>query len=194
MRRTYEGGIGYSIRATNRKKARTDVCIMKLSIQDINGKAPYKVSPTGDEAFVVFATEHDVQYLVGFEYDDTSLSFEAYQLVIINTNNKKSPRDMKVKGTIVAIVESFFQDNKNVLLYICETGDRKQTMRSRLFEYWFSSYINKDMFVMVSGTVKDDEGIVNHTAIIVRTDNPQMPQIVADFSKTISLLNNKPNL
>lgn len=194
MRGTHEGRVGYGIRATNGEKGRKNVRAMKLSIQDINAKAPYKVSPTGHDAFVVFATEYDVQYLVGFEYDDTSLAFEAYQLVIINTNNKKSPRDMKVKGTIVAIVESFFQDNKNVLLYICETGDRKQMMRSRLFEYWFSSYMNKDMFVMVSGTVKDDEGIVNHTAIIVRTDNPLMPQIVADFSKTISLLNNKPNL
>lgn len=165
---------------------------MTLSVQYINNKAPYKVNYASNRAFVTFVTEYDVQYFVGFEYDDTSLSFDSYQLVIINTNNKKSPRDIKVKETIIAIIESFFEDNTNVLLYICETGDRKQKMRSRLFEYWFASYMNKELFIMLSATVKDEEGLINHAAIIVRTDNPLMPQIVADFSKTVSLLNQDP--
>ena len=80
-------------------------------------------------------TDYDVHYLVGFEYDDSSFDFATYQLVIINTNNKKSPRDSKVKDTIIAIIEDFFSNNENVLLYICETGDSKQSMRNRLFQY-----------------------------------------------------------
>lgn len=110
----------------------------------------------------------------------------------INLNNKKSPRDPKVKDTITSIVEAFFSGNDNVLLYICETGDAKQAMRSRLFQYWFSSYINKELFTFISASVKDEDGIINHAALIMRSDNPSMPTILSEFSKTINLLNNKP--
>ena len=165
---------------------------MILPIDDINSSAPYKVEHAANKAFVVFKTDHDVHYLVGFEYDDSSFDFATYQLVIINSNNKKSPRDPKVKDTIISIVEVFFTDNENVLLYICETGDTKQAMRSRLFQYWFSTYLNKESFTFVSASVKDEDGIINHAALIMKSDNPLMPDILAEFSKTINLLNNKP--
>ena len=165
---------------------------MILSIDDINGSSPYKVEYAEDKAFVIFKTDYDVHYLVGFEYDDSSFDFATYQLVIINSNNKKSPRDPKVKDTITSIVEAFFSENENVLLYICETGDAKQAMRSRLFQYWFSSYINKELFTFISASIKDEDGIINHAALIMKSDNPWMPTILAEFSRTINLLNNKP--
>lgn len=165
---------------------------MTLSVESINGNSPYKVEYATNKAFVIFSTDYDVHYLVGFEYDDTSFDFTTYQLVIINSNNKKSPKDFKVRDTIVAIVEAFFNDNENVLLYICETGDEKQSVRNRLFQYWFSSYINKDLFTFVSASVTDKEGVTNHAAIILRSDNPQMPYIVSEFSQTINLLSDKP--
>lgn len=165
---------------------------MILSVESINENSPYKVQYATNKSFVIFKTDYDVHYLVGFEYDDSSFDFATYQLVIINTNNKKSPRDPKVKDTIIAIIEDFFSNNENVLLYICETGDAKHSMRNRLFQYWFSAYFNKAQFTFVSASVKDEEGIINHAAIILRTDNPNMPYIVSEFSKTINLLNNKP--
>lgn len=165
---------------------------MTLSVESINNNSPYKVDYATNKAFVIFSTDYDVHYLVGFEYDDTSFGFDAYQLVVINSDNKKSPKDSKVRKTIIAIVEDFFSNNENVLLYICETGDSKQAMRSRLFQYWFSSYINKNLFTFVSASVTDEDGVVNHAAIILRSDNPMMPYIISEFSQTINLLNNKP--
>lgn len=165
---------------------------MTLSVESINNNSPYKVDYATNKAFVIFSTDYDVHYLVGFEYDDTSFGFDAYQLVVINSDNKKSPKDSKVRKTIIAIVEDFFSNNENVLLYICETGDSKQAMRSRLFQYWFSSYINKSLFTFVSASVTDEDGVVNHAAIILRSDNPMMPYIISEFSQTINLLNNKP--
>lgn len=165
---------------------------MTLSVESINNNSPYKVDYATNKAFVIFSTDYDVHYLVGFEYDDTSFGFDAYQLVVINSDNKKSPKDSKARKTIIAIVEDFFSNNENVLLYICETGDSKQAMRSRLFQYWFSSYINKSLFTFVSASVTDEDGVVNHAAIILRSDNPMMPYIISEFSQTINLLNNKP--
>ena len=64
---------------------------MILSVESINDNSPYKVQYATNKSFVIFKTDYDVHYLVGFEYDDSSFDFATYQLVIINTNNKKSP-------------------------------------------------------------------------------------------------------
>lgn len=166
---------------------------MRLDIDKINVKSPYKVNPIPDTFFVSFLTDYGVQYAIGFEKDDTSLPVtEAYQFSIINGNNKKSPRDKKVRDTIIAVIEDFFIENNEVMLYICETGDGKQSMRSRLFEYWFSQYKRHWNIMFLSSSVTDEVGILNYAAIILRNDHPRLQEIVTEFTNTVKLLNDKP--
>ena len=105
-----------------------------LLIENINKTAPYTVVPMADGMAFEFFTKHDIHYSVSFLYDDALIEEGAYQLVIANINNRKSPNDPFVKETVLAIVEEFFRANNAVMLYICETGDEKQSMRNRLFE------------------------------------------------------------
>ena len=65
-------------------------------------------------------------------------------------------------------------------------------MRSRLFEYWFSTYNQKSLFTTLSSSVVDGEGIVNYATIILRNDNPYLSDIITEFSGTIQALNQKP--
>lgn len=134
-----------------------------------------------------------MQYAVGFDKDDITMPFtKTYQFFIINGNNKKSPRDIKVRKTIIAIIEDFFIENQEVMLYVCETGDGKQSMRSRLFEYWFNHY-KKDWNIMLfSATIPDENGILNYAAIILRNDHPRLKEIVNEFSNAVTLFNEKP--
>ena len=120
------------------------------------------------------------------------MSHETYHLVIVNVNHQKSPSDVKVRDTIIAIIDEFFVENNTTLLYICETGDKKQALRNRLFERWFSMYERKAQYTFVASSLKDDEGVDNYTAIIVRSDNPDLSAIIAEFTETISLLSSKP--
>ena len=120
------------------------------------------------------------------------LNKESYQLIIANLNNRKSMRDKKVRDTIVAIVDEFFNCNNSTLLYICETSDNKQGLRSRLFEYWFSTYNQKALFTTLSSSVIDEEGVINYATIILRNDNPFLTEIIAEFSESIQALNQKP--
>jgi len=129
---------------------------------------------------------------VGFDKDDTSLSFVTYQFFIANANNAKSPRDLKLRKTITAILEVFFQQNNEALLYICETGDGKQSMRNRLFENWFHHYEGRQILMFLQASVVDSEGIVNHTALIVRKDHPHLNEIVTEYTNAVRLLNDKP--
>ena len=65
-------------------------------------------------------------------------------------------------------------------------------MRSRLFEYWFSTYNQKSLFTTMSSSVVDSEGVVNYATIILRNDNPYLAEIISEFSESIQALNQKP--
>lgn len=163
-----------------------------LSLKRINENSSYPVETAEEDGFYQFFTDGGVHYSVGFMEDDILLSQNSYQLIIANINNHKSPRDRKVRDTIIAIVDEFFRNNNSTLLYICETGDSKQSMRSRLFEYWFSTYNRKALFTMISSSIVDEEGVVNFATIILRNDNPNLPEIIAEFTESIQLLSQKP--
>lgn len=100
---------------------------------------------------------------------------------------------LKMRDTVMLIIENFFNMNEAALLYICESGDGKQHMRSRLFEYWFSSYQMKDKFILMPVSIEDMEGIENFAALIIRKDNPNVLDIVAEFSNTVAMFRVKPN-
>lgn len=163
-----------------------------LSLELINKVAAYPVVCNEQDGFFHFFTDGGIHYSVGFIEDDILLSKKSYQLIIANLNNRKSMRDKKVRDTIVAIVDEFFNRNNATLLYICETGDNKQGIRSRLFEYWFSTYNQKSLFTTLSSSVVDSEGVVNYATIILRNDNPFLSETISEFSESIQTLNQKP--
>lgn len=41
-------------------------------------------------------------------------------------------------------------------------------------------------------TIYDEEGNDNYAALIIRKDNPQFADLVAEFMETVNLLNSKP--
>ena len=162
-----------------------------LSLHAVNASSSYEVSAVNDGCYQFF-TDYGVHCTVEFVLDDSLLSHETYNLIIVNVNHQKSHSDVKVRDTIIAIIDEFFVENNTTLLYICETGDKKQALRNRLFERWFSTYERKAQYTFVASSLKDDEGVENYTAIIVRNDNPDLSAIIAEFTETISLLSSKP--
>ena len=163
----------------------------RLSLQAINTRASYQVGEVSEGCYQFF-TDYGVHCTVEFVLDDSLMSRETYHLIIVNVNHQKSPSDVKVRDTIISIIDEFFDCNNTTLLYICETGDKKQAFRNRLFERWFSTYARKAQYTFVASSLKDDEGIENYAAIIVRNDNPELSAIISEFTTTISLLSTKP--
>ena len=137
-------------------------------------------------------TDNMAEIFISFEKDDILQSGIVYQFGISNPQGTKSPRDPKVRNTIRAIIEEFFKKNKAALLYICETGDDMQKMRSRLFQYWFSIYNEREEYLFPPQIVYDEEENENYAALIIRKDNPCFVELVSEFTDTINLLNGKP--
>lgn len=165
-----------------------------LNLKRINEKAPYLVTLNENDETYTFVTESGVEYSIGFMPDDLLQSDESYEFVIANLNDKKSPRDKKVKDTVVTIVEEFFNSNSATILYLCSTSDGKQLTRGRLFKNWFDSYEYSNRFTMVTSTLVDEYAIDNIAALIIRNDNPKLGKILAEFGETIEMFSHKPTL
>ena len=85
--------------------------INSLSLEDINQKTPYKVWMSDKDRSFRFMSDAEIVFVVDFMADDLISSGNTFQLIIGNIGNKKSPRDYKVRDTILAIVEEFFEKN-----------------------------------------------------------------------------------
>jgi len=164
----------------------------ELNIDRINETAPYKVFNTGRYHYYGFRTKAGVVLFVGFD-DDDLLSTESYQFSIVNGNDKPSPRDNGVKDTVFAIINEFFRVNNATMLYICETGDGRQAMRSRLFSHWFTTFTDKGKYSILQSSIVDSENIENYFAIILRNDNPNLQQVITEFANTVNFFSHKPD-
>ena len=125
-----------------------------LNLIQPNLRSPYEVWNESDNDYF-FVTDHGVVYKISFGDDAPIWKSGAYTFDIQNTNQKASPSDQKVKMTIISIVEEFFRNNADILLYICETGDNKQAMRNRLFIRWFNEYSFQQDYILRTAMVKE---------------------------------------
>lgn len=161
-----------------------------LDLNRLNVKAPYSVWEAGKQSYG-FKTDFGVLFRIVFIDDQTIWDNGSYEFAILNENNKPSPNDGKVKNTIFAIIEEFFERNQDILLYQCETGDSRQAMRDRLFLRWFNEYERSENYIIkVSEIVA--EGISHFVAIIVQKSNPSLQAILQDFDNFVGFFKIKP--
>ena len=153
-----------------------------LDTTSINLSAPYLVWKEDGRRYC-FETESGGLFQITFDLEQSIWLDGAYELGIQNIKHVASPRDIRLKQTIIAIIEEFFRQNPGILLYICETGDGKQAQRSRLFLHWFREY--QGLYVIKSIRIKS-EGVDNFASIIVQQSNPALQQIILDFEQMVS--------
>ena len=134
-----------------------------LNLENINKKSPYEVVLIeGSSSIFYFITD-------------------------INVWNDKSPGDYKFKQTLQAIIEEFFLQDNEALLYVTETKDKKQAFRNRLFVRWFNTYDNHDKYLIRTAEGKMNNQM-NFMAIIMRKDNPRKEMIINEFDETVRFL------
>lgn len=160
-----------------------------LDLSKVNVVSPYTVWCSGED--YNFITDNDILYVVNFEKDE-NIEFGAYWFNLTNIKNKKSPNDYKLQLAVICIIEEFFNKNPDILLYICDSANRQQTMRSRLFLRWFNSFREKENFIIRTALLLDDDE-ENYIAMIVQRDNPDIDSILEYFENEIGMFReNKP--
>ena len=164
-----------------------------LRLGNINLHAPYKVLQDPDKHNnFYFVSDNGPRFDIDFTVNESIIPSGAYEFGITNRRHERSPHDPKLRLTIFAIIEEFFEVNRqDTMLYLAETGDRKQEFRNRLFVRWFNIYERRHLFFLKTAEGKMD-GIMNFLAIISRRDNPRLTQAIEEFDETISFLFDPP--
>lgn len=158
-----------------------------LDIDRISSLAPYDVCYDEGGA-ILFCTDYGVEYAVTFD-DDANPYFTAYWFNLINVNNRTSPGDPKIPQTVICIIEEFFRQNPDILLYMCSTEGGKQGQRARLFLRWFNGAEQQKRYVARSFEVRGEGNRNEYVAIIVQRSNPKLDEIIATFDEEVAMFN-----
>lgn len=160
-----------------------------LSAAKINKTAPYKVSFQSDTSFK-FHTDNGCQLQIGFTEDFMISEIGVYQFYIQNKTKTPSLKDVKLKETIIAVFEHFFEEKNRVAVYICDSMDGKQHIRNRLFQMWFNSYLHKEKYTLQTATI-DFDGISYYSAMLIHKDNADYDVYLQLYQRFIEQLTEK---
>lgn len=161
-----------------------------LSVARINEESPYRVEQASNGDFV-FQTKEDVIYGIGFTEEFPLGGCVTYQFTITNLNQRHGAHDSNIEKTVIVIINEFFRQNLDVLLYICDTSDHRESQRNRLFLTWFERHAEQGRFsIRTANATIEGEGF--YAAIIVENRNPKLKAITEDFEWSARELAEKP--
>lgn len=159
--------------------------MIKLSLDEINLRAPYEVAFARQSGTFRFTTRQGRQYTVGF-VEETMLPYSGiYQFFIRAENHTQNDDD--IFATVVSILEVYFDAGALALTYICDIRDNRQAARSRLFNRWFARYRFNHIYSFLNKRiiVEDTEYFI---AALIRKDEPLHDSVVSEFSNLIKTL------
>jgi hypothetical protein len=134
-----------------------------------------------------FITDNSVVYNVEFTdgsyyFFDLPADVPVFELNIKAMNATESiiqPYDKRVETTIVNILSTFFNDNKNSLIYVCNNLDNRERARSRKFNSWFNK--NATFSVEKYDINFTMQNIIILASLIVHTENKRKDELIKRF-------------
>ena len=128
-----------------------------VSLEVINREAPYKVTYYNNrEEILYFSTSKGLVYVITFVVDQTLNIPKMYQLVVEEIYQTHASYDPLIEETIITIIKSFFQQENNVLAFVCDSSDKHEKARNYLFNKLFLKY-NNNCFYKWDGVISADE-------------------------------------
>lgn len=159
---------------------------MKLSVDAINEKSPYWVIQL-DNMLFRFVTRNGTKYHVGFHPDTFFLNEGAYHFFIERAHDDNTSTDPHVFEVVSLIIEEFFKNNTNVMLYICDPSDNRQKARSRLYRRWYETYEHRESYTLADAAIDMGKTTV-YAGMLVRKDHPAYAPILDAFDAFVQLI------
>jgi len=154
---------------------------MTLSLESINLKSPYRLTQLTEMTFS-FVTDQGIHYDAGFYPDEFFMPGLAFHFYIDNTLGEHGNYDAKVMEVVVAVIEEFFKQANNVMLYICDPVDHRQAARNRLYRMWFLDYAMNHEMTLFSDSVTF-EGETYFSGVLMRHDHPLHDEIIIRYQE-----------
>ena len=148
-----------------------------------------------------FTTKNKILYRVAFVVDETfsAISNEEipniFQLVIDKANDELESYDLKVSKTVENIVESFFKNVSNSMIYVCSDDGDKAKIRFKVFERWYQKSEHKKFIIKIDNIIQykisDNETQKLYTSFLFHKDNSNHQRLVEIFHQIESSLNDE---
>ena len=146
-----------------------------------------------------FVTKNKILYRVAFIVDETFSSISGddiqniYQFVVEKANANIEQYDPKVSKTIGNIIEQFFNQKENSLIYISSNDKNKSRQRHKIFDRWYRSSKSKNDIIKIDNiiTIKSNDIEVDkiYTSFLLHKENPNKEKIIAIYNKIEHFLN-----
>jgi len=120
-----------------------------------------------------------------YELLNNNPNYGVYTLNLEPLNSIKSHGDIRIELTIQYALKKFFENNKNALIAIIDSGDGRQQARSRLFKRWYrNSNIDNIEKIDVECKTEDVEIIAT---LFLEKSNPFKTEIKSSFAELVKL-------
>ncbi|MFZ4798199.1 MAG: DUF6169 family protein [Bacteroidia bacterium] len=146
-----------------------------------------------------FSTKNNILYRVAFVVDETFATISnkkvenIYQLIIEKATNEIEPYDSFVWKTIEKIIEKFFINSQNSLIYFCSDEKNKAEKRFKIFHRWYLKSKYKNLISKIDNTVEysinEIEVMKIFTSFLFHNDNPNKTFLINTFNKIEDYLN-----
>lgn len=156
----------------------------QFNLNRIQSLSPYKVSASG-ESTLCFVTDAGRHYEIGFIEDYTLGQENCYQFFISTQDEGQFTPDEKIRDTVLVVLNEFFRLNEAAVLYVCDTSDGRQAVRSRLFKLWYEQYADKLQFICET-VVFDFESITYYATILIKKGSACCEEILSAFHDFVS--------
>lgn len=129
-----------------------------------------------------------IYYLTFFSYPVVSdfLETKIYMFNIershVSTNGQN---DVKVRNTVLYVLDLFFQQHEDALITICDVVDGKQFARKRLFDWWFREFNHGRLKKIESNCFVDN--IPTFTTIYYSYNHYNQKKLEEEFRKLVAL-------
>ncbi|QMW00528.1 DUF6169 family protein [Spirosoma foliorum] len=142
----------------------------------------------GEQNAYFFSTDNDIAYQVKFVPSNylfaarAELQIQAFEMSISvaqHNTGGRLPADQLISPTIAAIFFDFFRTRDQVVVYVCDTSDKRQSARARKFDAWFYSYGHSHLAKL--NKIIPDRDRFTFISMILHDQHPYRSQVAEAF-------------
>jgi len=116
-----------------------------------------------------------------------------FQLVIDKASEELEPYDAKVSKTIENIVERFFRNIHNSMIYVCSTEGNKAQKRFKVFDRWYQKSEFKTFIVKIDHIIQykisETETQQIYASFMFHQDHPTRQKLIEIYNQIEKALN-----
>ena len=151
---------------------------------------PYKFSVK--DKYYEFSTAAGTRYACYFlsyanyftEYKDIAENMFAFNIDILEKGTT-GITDPRIGITVVKIIKTFLTGLTHAVIYVCDSGDRRELLRKRKFDNWFREY-DDGTIIKINGHISTDDFDI-YNAILIHKDNPKKNRFIEAFTDLNSI-------